>query len=74
MDREEKSREVRLRMKAKRQGLYLSKSRRRDPDSIDYGRYSLSRLDNNAHVFGAENYWQTATLDEIEAFLTRASR
>ena len=33
--------EARLRRLADRQGLILRKSRRRDPDAIDYGLYAL---------------------------------
>ena len=37
----DKVRENRLRRKADRMGLLLSKSRRRDPDALDYGLYAL---------------------------------
>lgn len=71
---EEKVRENKLRRAATRQGLRLEKSRRRDPRSIDYGRYWL--IDGPASsgenwrarvaVLGGEH---GATLDEIEAAL-----
>jgi hypothetical protein len=41
----EKVRENRIRRMAQRQGLALSKSRRRDPRAIDYGDLYLQRLD-----------------------------
>ena len=37
-----KARETRLRNKADRCGYRLEKSRSRDPEAIDYGRYALS--------------------------------
>jgi len=69
-------RENRLRRVAKRRGLRLVKSRRRDPRAVDYGGYMLVR-DNNAVVgdipigdrYPPGSYLNT--LDEIEAYLNR---
>lgn len=55
-----KVRENRLRRMAKRQGLELVKSRRRDPRALDFGAYQL---------VGASEVG--ATLDEIEEYLNR---
>jgi hypothetical protein len=58
--------EDRLRRMAKRQGLTLTKTRRRDPRALDYGCFWLNDARNGARVFGGE--WG-AGLDEIEAWL-----
>lgn len=63
---DQKVRENRLRRMAGRQGLVLSKSRRRDPRAIDYGSYWLSDLYRNYLVAGGE--WGMS-LDDVEAFL-----
>lgn len=47
---------------AERQGLKLSKTRRRDPRAVDYGHYFLSREDVQLLA--------TASLDDVERFLT----
>lgn len=60
----EKVRENRLRAAAQRQGLRLSRSRRRDPRALDYGQYWLTNADQQ--VVCAE---QGLTLDEVEDFL-----
>lgn len=44
MDNDEKVRENRLRRMAKRQGLELVKSRRRDPRAYDFGAYWLVKI------------------------------
>lgn len=60
----EKVRENRLRRMAQRQGLTLTKSRRRDPRAVDFGRYWLSDpYASNVIVLGGE--WGT-TLDDVE--------
>ena len=67
----DKTRETRIRRMADRQGLRLLKSRRRDPRAIDYGRYMLVSIDENAVVFGTGAIGRpSATLDEVEAFLS----
>jgi hypothetical protein len=62
----DKSRETRVRRMLDRQGYALSKSRRRDPRALDYGRYTISR---GAAVF------TVAGLDEAEQWaLTEPAR
>jgi len=65
VEQAEKVREIRLRRMAERQGLRLSRSRRRDVRALDYGKYWLHRGDEA--VTPAEGM----TLDEIEDYLTR---
>lgn len=73
MDPNEKVRENRLRRAAKRQGLMLVKSRRRDRRASDYGTYGLIDPNRNAWVawrgggFGMD-------LDQVEAWLARPRR
>lgn len=61
----EKIRENRLREAAKRQGLTLTRSRRRDPRAIGYGRYWLTSTETGISVTPHEG----STLDEIERHL-----
>ncbi|MBA3260918.1 MAG: hypothetical protein H0T69_00280 [Thermoleophilaceae bacterium] len=69
-DTAEKTRETRLRRMAKRQGLTLRKSPRRDPRAYDYGSYILVDLDNNVVVGGVDGFFQHGPdLDEIERAL-----
>lgn len=70
MSENEKVRENRLRRKAGRQGLQLLKSRRRDPDAMDYGCYALADVSTNGAVFGFGTFGFEASLDDIEAFLS----
>lgn len=62
----ERAREKRNRRAAERQGLKLTRSRRRDPRALDYGRYWLT--DASGDLVTPE---QGVTLDEIEAYLNR---
>jgi len=62
-----KAREVRVRRAAKRQGLELTRSRRRDPQALDFGRYKLVDDETHEVVFG--DRWGVA-LDDVEAFLS----
>jgi hypothetical protein len=57
MDSAGKTHENRVRRMLGRQGYKLSKSRRRDPLALDYGRYTISR--------GAARF-EVATLTEAE--------
>lgn len=61
----DKVRENRLRHAAERQGFLLSRSRRRDPYAIGYGRYQLTR--NGAPITPTTGW----DLDAVEAFLYR---
>ena len=67
---DEKVRENRLRRAAERQGLFLHKTRRRDPRAIDYGLWMLvDAATNTVAAHGAKHEW--LTLDEVEEYLTR---
>ena len=55
----------RLRRVAARQGMRISKSRRRDPRALDYGRYWISG--ENRALLTSE---YGVTLDEVEEFLS----
>jgi hypothetical protein len=72
---EEKVREDRLRRMAKRQDLILHKSRTRDPRAVDFGKYALTDARWSkppSGAFGLNGQGRpSATLDEIEAYLTR---
>jgi hypothetical protein len=61
----DKVRENRLRRVAERQGLRLTKSRRRDPRATDYGVYWLVDLRTN----GLESPESGLNLDEVETYL-----
>jgi hypothetical protein len=62
--------ENRIRRMAERQRLRLEKSRRRDPRAPDFGGFMLIDASTNAVVFGATPFAYSASLDEIEGFLT----
>ena len=66
MDASEKIFEHRLRRMAARQGLRLSKSRRRDERAIDFGKYFL--FDARANFLVSSEYGMS--LDNVEAWLT----
>ncbi|MFI5729153.1 hypothetical protein ACIA49_03465 [Kribbella sp. NPDC051587] len=70
-----KVRENRLRRMADRQGMQLVKSRRRDPKAHDFGTFMLVDLRTQAIVIGAPKLGEnpSATIDEIEAWLTKSS-
>ena len=68
MDATEKIRENRLRRMAKRQGLVLMKSRRRDFRALDFGNYWLLDRRGNFIVVGGDN---GTDIDTIEAALTQ---
>lgn len=59
-------RENRLRRMADRQGLFLQKSRRRDPRALDYGTYALIDQKTDKPVAG-----DRMTIDEVETYLTK---
>lgn len=66
MTQDEKVREIGLRRKAARRGVGLSKSRRRDPQASDYGRWTIVRA-GQAPV-------EVAGLDAVEAYLDGGER
>ena len=66
----EKVRENRLRRTAARQRLRLEKSRRRDPNTADYGTYQLVDVDTKLLRFA--KHWNRGygmSLDDIEEYL-----
>jgi hypothetical protein len=67
--------ENRLRRKLARMGYRLEKSRRRDPDAIDYGKYWVIDLKTNVLVFGGSevNGIPDATLEEVANWITEHS-
>lgn len=60
----DKVRENRLRQMAKRQGLNVRKTRRRDPLATDYGTYALVEL-HTGRVTAPRFF----TIDQLEAYL-----
>jgi hypothetical protein len=64
-----KTRETRLRRMAKRQGLRLHKSRRRDPHASDYGVYALVDEETSFIVAGADSGRFGFSLDDVETHL-----
>jgi hypothetical protein len=70
----EKAREQRARSQARRQGLRLTKSRVRNPESVEYGTFGLIDPMTNGLVVGES--WARGfgyTLDEIETYLSEAN-
>lgn len=65
MTTDEKTRENRLRAAVARQGFKLSRSRRRDPRAVDYGRYYVTEPTRN--VVEAE----LTDLDAVERWVNR---
>jgi hypothetical protein len=67
-----KVRENRLRRKALRRGLRLTKSFRRDPYALDYGLFALVDMRTDALVnpslYGHPHAW---TLDVVEDYLAK---
>jgi hypothetical protein len=69
MTDEDKVRENRLRRAAQRQGLALTKSRRRDPRATDYGTYMLVNVRTNAVVASGSRSGYGMNLDDVEDHL-----
>ena len=74
MDQADKVRENRLRRKADRLGYRLSRSRRRDPDALDYGMYELIDLRTGGAAHEMPLGRPNLTLDEVERWLTSGAR
>lgn len=72
MDNTEKARENRIRAMARRQGLHLVKSRRRDPRALDYGGCMLVDNQTSLIVYGGGYNYFGYSLDDCEAYLLRA--
>jgi hypothetical protein len=67
----DKVRENKLRRMAARQRVVISKSRTRDPRAADFGRFMLTDSSHSTVLVGGDPHAYSATLDEIEAWLTR---
>jgi hypothetical protein len=65
-----KVRENRIRRAAQRQGLTLTKSRRRDARATDFGTFMLIDEQTNAVVASGSQYSYGMDLDAVEAFLS----
>lgn len=70
MDTEDRVRENRLRRMAKRQGLELKKSPRRDPRAIGYGTYMLVDARTSTIKAGDQQNGYGLDMDEVEKALT----
>ncbi len=66
---DEKVRENRLRRVAKRRGLRLTKSSRRDPRALDFGGWMLVDIYQNVVVAGADVHEYSMSLEDVEEFL-----
>lgn len=64
-----KKREAKLRRIARRQGFLLKKSRRRNPEAIDFAGYMLVN-DRNCCVLGGSPYGFCSSLDDVEYYLS----
>jgi hypothetical protein len=65
--------EDRVRRLAERRGLRLHRSRSRDPQAYDYGRYMLRDANTRVIVAGTTNTGRAVwTLGDVETFLTGA--
>ena len=67
-DTTDRTRETRLRRMAERQGLVLTKSRRRDPRALGYGEYCITDPDTNVRLAGYSH--SLPDLDAVEYWLT----
>jgi hypothetical protein len=61
-----KARESRLRRLAERRGLALEKSKRRNREAPDFGRFRLVDVIENRHVFGGEPFAFSASVDQVQ--------
>jgi hypothetical protein len=59
---------------AQRQGLRLDKSRRRDPNAIEFGGFMLVDPDNNSAVAGSEPFAYSMSAEEVESWLLSGPR
>jgi hypothetical protein len=64
-----KARENRLRRAARRQGITLRKSPRRDPRAYDFGGYMLIDPQTNTVVAGEGSFAFSMSIDDVEAWL-----
>lgn len=69
-----KVRENRARRAAIRQGMELQKSKRRDPNALDFGGYMLVHIATNGAVMGADPHAYSASLEQVEEWLSHPKR
>ena len=64
--------ELKLRRMADELGLRLEKSRRRNPDAIDYGRYALFDIETGGtvHPMLADRCAHALTLEDVKTYLS----
>src|SRR5690349_3790648 len=67
MDTALKTREIRLRRAAARQGLTIHRSRVRDTRALAYGHYHIAQ--NGQVIAGGGGMGYTMTMDEVERYL-----
>jgi hypothetical protein len=72
MRQEDKVLENKLRRMASRRGWRLEKSRRRDPNALDYGGYMLVDAYRNIVLYGAHQHQYELSLQDVQAILTDA--
>ena len=58
-----------IRRKLMQMGRYLTKSRRRDPNALDFGGYMICDIETDGVVAGAEPIPFSMTLDEVEGWV-----
>lgn len=66
---EEKIRENRFRRMLDRRGFSLARSRRRDPQAIDFGGYMIVDASTNTVVAGGSPFAYSMSLDDVGAWL-----
>jgi hypothetical protein len=66
---DDKRREARLRRLAGTMGLSLCKSRARDPERMDFGRYRIVDGKTGCRISGTYPYAYSMTLDDVEEAL-----
>jgi hypothetical protein len=65
---DKKVRENRLRRKLARMGFQLTKSKRKDPDALDFGKYVIFEPGTTWAVFGNKKRFDLS-LDDVEAWI-----
>ena len=68
MNPDEKTRENRLRRKIDRMGYQLTKSKRKDPDAVDFGKYVIFEPGTTWAVHGNKKRFDLS-LDDVEAWI-----
>jgi len=70
---DEKVRENRLRRKLDRMGFQLTKSKRKDPDAVDFGKYVIFVPGTTWAEFGNKKRFDLS-LDDVEAWIKQQTR